>query len=124
MMLRATGVDTDGSFALIESIAPNDTGVHVHANEDEAFYVLEGEHEFQRGGETIELGPGGFVFFPRGIPHAHRRVGDDPGSLLIMIMPAGFESFFVELSDATAAGRPLDAAFYNELSRKYSVTWL
>lgn len=124
MTLLASGPDTKDSFALIESVAPNDTGRHIHEHEDEAFYVLEGMHEFERGGETIELGPGGFVFFPRRIPHAHRRAGDDPGRLLILITPAGFENFFVELSDATASGRSLDADFYADLARRYSVTWL
>lgn len=124
MTLLATGRDTNDSFALIDSVAPNDTGRHVHQHEDEAFYVLEGTHEFERGDETIELGPGGFVFLPRGIPHAHRRSGEDPGRLLILITPAGFENFFVELSDARAAGRSLDAEFYADLSKKHSVTWL
>lgn len=124
MTLLATGAATDNSFALIESVAPNDTGFHVHANEDEAFYVLDGTHEFRRGDTTIELGPGGFVFFPRRVPHAHRRVGDNPGRLLILISPAGFENFFVELADAEAAGHPLDAGFYEKLAHKYSLTWL
>ena len=124
MTLHAVSSDTDGAFALIESVAPNDTGLHVHCNEDEAFYVLEGEHQFRRGDETIDLGPGGFVFLPRGVPHAHRRIGDDAGKLLILITPAGFETFFVELSEAMASGRPLGEEFYDEISRRYAMTWL
>jgi hypothetical protein len=79
---------------------------------------------FRRGDETINLGPGGFVFLPRGVPHAHRRIGDDAGKLLILITPAGFETFFVELSEAMASGWSLDEEFYGELSCKYAMTWL
>lgn len=64
------------------------------------------------------------MFLPRRIPHAHRRAGEDPGRLLILITPAGFENFFIELSDARQSGRSLNADFYARLSRKYSVTWL
>ncbi|MGE0028865.1 MAG: cupin domain-containing protein [Thermoleophilia bacterium] len=47
---------------------------HVHANEDELFYVLAGEHVFFVGDEEFRLGPDGLCFEPRGVPHAHRRV--------------------------------------------------
>ena len=43
-----------------------DTPLHVHRNEDELFYVLEGEHVFRVGDEEYIVGPGGFVFAPRG----------------------------------------------------------
>jgi mannose-6-phosphate isomerase-like protein (cupin superfamily) len=35
--------------------------------------VIEGDHIFQVGDETYEVGPGAFVFGPRGVPHAQRR---------------------------------------------------
>ncbi len=50
-----------------------DTPPHVHANEDELFYALEGEHIIQRGDEEIRIGPHQSVFAPRGIAHAQRR---------------------------------------------------
>lgn len=46
MTLLAAGRDTNASFALIDFVAPNDTGRHVH--EHEAFHVLEGVHEVER----------------------------------------------------------------------------
>ena len=46
----------------------------MHRDEDELHYVLEADHVFVCGGEDYRLDPGGVVFLPRGVPHAHRRV--------------------------------------------------
>ena len=125
MWIKASNHSTNGSFSLIEAVDPMETPRHVHEREDEAFYILGGEHEFECDNETFRVGPGAYVFLPRGIPHAHRRVGDPSASrMLIMVSPPGFENFFVELSDAREAGRPLDERFYAELAEKYAIRWL
>ena len=87
-----------------------DTPVHVRADEDELFYVLEGEHVFVVGDEEHELGPGGMVFAPRGIPHQQRRVVPGEGRLLVMTTPAGLEGFFRALVEQDAAVRAWVAA--------------
>jgi mannose-6-phosphate isomerase-like protein (cupin superfamily) len=125
MWIKASSEQTDGAFSLVEALDPMETPKHVHDREDEAFYILGGEHEFECGDESFRLGPGGYVFLPRGIPHAHRRLGDPSESrMLIMVSPPGFETFFVELSEARDAGRELDAAFYEDLAKKYGIHWL
>src|ERR1700716_2388396 len=50
--IKATAADTGGQFSLVEvTVAPNDPGVrHVHHNEDEAFWVLEGDMDLEVGG--------------------------------------------------------------------------
>jgi hypothetical protein len=95
----------------------------VHKNEDELFYVLEGEHVFQCGEDEFHVGPGGIVFAPRGVPHAHRRVVPRNGRFLTLVSPAGFEGFFRELAEAERAGSPMESA-YARVSEKYAVTWL
>jgi mannose-6-phosphate isomerase-like protein (cupin superfamily) len=125
MWIKASGELTNGAFSVVEAVDPMETPKHLHEREDEAFYILEGEHEFECGDETFRLGPGGFVFLPRCIPHAHRRLGDPSLSrMLIMVSPPGFEHFFVELSEAREAGRALDEAFYAQLAEKYGLRWL
>jgi hypothetical protein len=50
MLVRATAVTTGGAFSLFEELRPlTDTPMHVHAHEDELFYVLGGEHVFVVG---------------------------------------------------------------------------
>ena len=102
---------------------PLDTPLHVHANEDELFYVLEGEHVFRCGDTEFHAGPGGVVFAPRGVPHAHRRVVPRVGRFLTLASPAGLEGFFRELAAAERAASSMPEA-YAGVSRKYGVTWL
>lgn len=70
--------------------------LHVHEQEDEAFYVLEGEAEVLCGEERWRAEPGSFVFLPRGVAHSFHVSG---GSLkaLQLTTPAGFEAFVAEL---------------------------
>ena len=75
VLIKASCETTGGAFTIFEEGPPLlDTPRHVHANEDEVFHVLEGEHVVQCGDAEFRLGPGGLIFLPRGIPHAHRRV--------------------------------------------------
>jgi quercetin dioxygenase-like cupin family protein len=60
---------------------------HVHATEDEMFYVLGGEVTFRCGGETFDVGVGGFVFLPRGIEHEYTIRSDGLVRLLVMTSP-------------------------------------
>jgi mannose-6-phosphate isomerase-like protein (cupin superfamily) len=124
ILLRIPSEATGGTFTLFEEIPPMvDTPPHVHEREDELFYVLEGEHVIEVGDEEFRAGPGGFVFAPRGVPHAQRRVVPGVGRLLVQTSPGGFEGFFRALADAHAAGT-LGPEAYDDASRAYGITWL
>ena len=122
-LVKASADTTGGAFTIIEEVRPLDTPLHVHANEDELFYVLEGEHVFRCGDTEFHVGPGGMVFAPRGVPHAHRRVVPRVGRFLTLASPAGLENFFRELAAAERAASPMPEA-YASVSMKYGVTWL
>jgi len=120
----ASGESTGGTLSVFEELPPMvDTPRHVHSNEDELFYVLEGEHVIEVGGEEVEAGPGAAVFAPRRIPHAQRRVVAGEGRLLIVTTPGGFEGFFRQLAAADAGGT-LGADAYAAASEKYGISWL
>jgi quercetin dioxygenase-like cupin family protein len=104
MVLKATAESTGGAFGLVESlIAPGAAPpLHVHYEEDEAFYVLEGELTFQCGERTARATAGSFVFLPRGIPHGFVVESDTPVRMLTLLVPGGGERIFVE------AGRPAE----------------
>jgi quercetin dioxygenase-like cupin family protein len=123
ILIRASGETTGGAFMLMEEHAPGDTRLHVHAYEDELFYSLEGEHVIQVGDAEHRIGPGDFVFAPRGIPHAQRRVVPRTGTVLIVVSPAGLEGFFRELAAADRAGE-LGPDAYARVSQRYGITWL
>lgn len=45
---------------------------HIHHNEDETFYILEGNVRFLLEAEIFELGPGGSLHVPGGKTHAFK----------------------------------------------------
>ena len=122
-LVTASAETTGGSFSIVEEIAPLDTPPHVHANEDELFIVLEGEHEFTVGDVVFDAGPGAVVFAPRGVPHSHRRVVPRTGRFLTLVSPAGFEGFFRELSEAERDGT-IGPEAYARASERYGITWI
>ena len=92
--------DTGGQFSLVEVVARqgSEPPPHTHANEDEAYYLLEGEMTFHVGEQTIEAGPGDYVWLPRGVQHS--PVAKTPEiRTLILITPAGLEEAFKQLSE-------------------------
>ena len=123
VLIKASAETTSGAFAIFEENEPVDTPLHVHENEDELFYVLEGGHVFRVGDQEFQAGPGGLVFAPRGVPHAQRRVVPRTGRILVLASPAGLEGFFRELAEADRAGA-LGPGIYAHASKKYGITWL
>jgi quercetin dioxygenase-like cupin family protein len=121
--IRASSETTGGAFSVLEELPPLfDTPAHIHANEDEYFHAVEGEHVITVGDQEHRLAPGEGVFAPRGIPHAQRRVEEGVGRMLIVVAPGGFEGFFRDLAAGEADGR--GEAAYAEASEKYGITWL
>jgi hypothetical protein len=124
ILVRASAESTGGAFSLFEEIPPlADTPLHIHARDDELFYVLEGRHVFRVGEEEFPAGPGGMVFAPRGIPHSQQRVVPGEGRILAMTVPGGLDGFFRELAAAHEAGT-LGPDAYASASEKYGITWL
>jgi mannose-6-phosphate isomerase-like protein (cupin superfamily) len=98
----ALGEDTGGAFTLLEEDTSPQGGAfpHVHHEEDQAFYVLEGEHEFVCDGQTFATEAGSFVYVPRGTVHSFTNVGTTPGRVLVLSTPAGgTERFFFEVGE-------------------------
>jgi quercetin dioxygenase-like cupin family protein len=86
--------DTAGKYGLLEIVVPEGVGSpwHVHPEEDEWFYVLEGELTFWVGGAVTVAPAGSFVFGPRDIAHTF-IVSSDQARFLLVTEPAGFEGF-------------------------------
>jgi|SRR5665213_887433 len=107
IMIAAGKDDTGGRFALLDyELAPGFTSLppHMHGEEDEAAYVLEGRLLVGIGDTERLVGPGEFVFLPRGIAHMHRNPGQDPVRFLLLLIPAGFEQCFHDLETLVKTG--------------------
>lgn len=76
---------------------------HLHHEQDEWFYAIEGEFIIEVGQQRIPLRPGDSLLAPRKVPHVWAYVGDARGRILIAFMPAGnMEAFFREVTKANA----------------------
>ena len=80
--------------------------LHVHHNEDETFYVMEGEYRVRAGDDELTLTKGQIAFMPRGVPHCYANAGSNPGRLLVITTPGGFENFFRDIDALCRAGMP------------------
>ena len=76
---------------------------HLHYDQDEWFYAVEGEFIIEVGQERFSMKPGDSLLAPRQVPHVWAYVGDAVGRMLITFMPAGnMEAFFREVTKANA----------------------
>ena len=96
LTVKASGAETGDAFAQFLTDDPRGTAppLHVHHNEDEAFYVLDGEVTVLVGDERIDLRTGDYCFSPRGIPHTW-IVRSERARMLVTVSPAGIEQAFV-----------------------------
>jgi uncharacterized cupin superfamily protein len=66
-------------------------GYHAHSEQEELFYVLEGEFSLKLGEsgeeEYVEAGPGTFWVAGPEMGHGHRCVGDEQGVVLAIGAP-------------------------------------
>ncbi len=92
------------TFAIIELAPGRELEAHVHAAEDDAFYIVEGELTFRFGGETVAASPGTFVLVPPGVSHGFHNKGDTPVRVLNIHAPAGFDRR-IGLKDPINEGR-------------------
>lgn len=102
--IKASAETTDGRVAVIEHLAPRGPGspLHVHHNEDEWFYVTDGELTFWVGGQLFTAPTGSFLYGPRHVPHTF-TVTSSQARFLLVAEPAGFENFMRALSEPAQA---------------------
>jgi mannose-6-phosphate isomerase-like protein (cupin superfamily) len=79
------------TFGIIEIAAGRELEAHVHVDEDDAFYILEGEMTFVFGDEDVAAPPGTFVLAPAGVEHGFRNDGASTVRMLNIHAPAGFD---------------------------------
>lgn len=101
---KVTPQDSDG-LLIIENTFHEKGGParHLHYDQDEWFYPVEGEFIFEVGDEKMRLKPGDSLLAPRKVPHVWAYSEGGCGRILIAFMPAGkMESFFREVTKANA----------------------
>jgi quercetin dioxygenase-like cupin family protein len=99
-IVKISGADTNGEYGLLEITVRKGEGSpwHVHPEEDEWFYALEGEFTFYVGEQRLSLPAGAFAFGPKGVPHTF--IAETEGAkALVGFQPFQFEGFLREAGE-------------------------
>jgi mannose-6-phosphate isomerase-like protein (cupin superfamily) len=59
--------------------------LHIHNDDDEAWYVLEGRLRVRVGDEDHDVPAGGAVLGPRGVPHTFCNPGPEPARIIVVM---------------------------------------
>ena len=100
--LKVSSKDTDGALAVFEQTGFTPKGgppLHIHYNQDEMFYILEGEYKFQVGDDKYSMKQGDTIFLPRNVPHAFVQL-TEKAKVLVTYQPAGKMEDFFKVTDA------------------------
>ena len=105
--VKLASEDTGGAYSIVEETSPPQGGAppHIHYNEDEALYVLEGEVEVLVGDRTTRAIAGSLAYnVPKGTLHTFKNIGTSPSRVLFIYIPGGFEKFFLEAGEPASEG--------------------
>ena len=95
--IKISGKDTDNEVAVFEQTGLTPNGgppLHIHPEQDEWFYVIEGDYLFQVGKDKYQIKAGDTIFLPRKVPHAFVQLSEK-GKMIVSYVPAGkMEAFF------------------------------
>ena len=112
LQIKISTDDTDGTLFVFEHADMGKGGPprHFHYEQDEWFYAMKGNFAFEIGDEQFTLRPGDSLFAPRMVPHVWAYVGDEPGTLLLAVQPAGsLEAFFRQGCEMSRLPTPEEA---------------
>jgi quercetin dioxygenase-like cupin family protein len=128
---KAVAAETGGAYSLFEAVLEPGCTIPPHYGryEDQTLWIIEGTFALQLGDETLELGPGGYAFVPRGTVHALANAGRGPARLLLLVTPGGLcEKYLAELGGARgvphALAGPADVERAAAIAAKYGTEFL
>ena len=120
MRFIMTAAQTGGAYALAEQeIRPgNGAPPHIHHNEDETFYVLDGVFSVTVDGAEHRLERGDFAHAPRGSVRSFTNIGNANGRVLIHHCPGSASEFYIGMGKLPF---PPDMNDIIALAKRYSI---
>jgi DNA-binding transcriptional MerR regulator/quercetin dioxygenase-like cupin family protein len=92
---KVSARDTDGAMCVFEFTGASCGPRHMHHEQDEWIYIIDGDFEFKVGDKHFRASTGESVFLPRKVPHVWACVSATPGKIINVYQPAGtMEEFF------------------------------
>ena len=115
---------TDRAWSLMEVVLPKRAGPPPHHHSwDEAYYVVEGEVEFNLAGKPQTVKAGDFIYAPGGTPHGFQGASDKPARIIIFDAPAHAEGFFREV-DREVKEMPRDLPKVLQIGDRHQIHFL
>ena len=111
----------EGAFSLHHRTAPPGAAsfAHTHKRVIESFYILDGEFEFEIGGQKFTAGPGKYVQAPKGVSHAWRVLGETAAHALVFFAPSVSPGFFDEIDAEVHSGADRERLY--QINVKYGL---
>ncbi|MBY3380625.1 cupin domain-containing protein [Rhizobium laguerreae] len=127
-----SGRQANGQFCLFENISGGNTKtpIHVHAEDDETIYVMEGALTAVVNGEGHRLTAGQSIFLERGVPHQLMNMSGRPARYILIDTPALFDQFLEEAGherrqgEVAAPPTPEEVERLRTASAKFGITLL
>ncbi len=106
LTIKISSRDTNGAFTVFEGRTAPLEGppLHRHRDQDECWYIVEGEYLFEVDDKEIYASAGATVFAPRGSRHTFQNVGNERGWTITTAIPGGLDLFFEDLETAAPRG--------------------
>jgi len=103
-LVKITGAVTGGGLDVVDHHVPAGYAppLHVHRDQDEVFYLIEGTLDVACAEDHWRVEAGSLVFLPRGVPHGFTVTADRPARTLLINAPAGFADVVLELGTPAA----------------------
>lgn len=120
--ILASSAKTNGDYIALEALMPPDGGPppHIHHDQIETFFILEGEMEITVGGQVYEAKAGDFVHVSKNTPHSFKNRSRTTTKMVFTFVPAGdieefFRESFKETTDRHAPLEPLTDDFIQRM---------
>jgi quercetin dioxygenase-like cupin family protein len=116
--------ETGGAWSLFEEEVPLGMGPPPHRHDwDEAYYILDGEVDFEIDGQPVRSAAGDFNYLPRNTVHAFKGASASPAHVLIFAAPAHASEFFEELNSEVRS-LPDDLAKIAEIGLRHGIEFM
>jgi quercetin dioxygenase-like cupin family protein len=126
---KAVSQESGGAYSVYVATIPANTGAppHIHHQESEAFYMLEGELDFIAGERAVRAASGDFLHVEKGVIHGYTNPGPAIARYVGIVTPGGLhEQLFAALGEEATSetlppppSGPPDIAGLIELASKY-----
>jgi mannose-6-phosphate isomerase-like protein (cupin superfamily) len=92
--VRVSSLDTNGTYAVVGSIAAPGcaTPMHLHRNEAGHFVIITGSYRIAIGEKIYEVSAGASIILPKGVPHSWRNISSESGRMVVILNSRGIRA--------------------------------